>query len=338
MAGVMSITMSRRMGTSSKGFTIVELLIVIVVIAILAAITIVSYNGITNKTKEASVLTSTAQALKKIKAYSIVNNEAAPATLADAGVTDSDGTTYQYTRSGTNGFCITSVKDSKSSYAASSYSYNSGTIVDQPSSVLGACPGHSATGGTIVRNVVPNPSFEVNTFGWNGTNASLATSTVWADSGVRSLRVTNTATTNTGDFRIAGTGLNVIPGELEVGKTYRISARLHMPAAPTGGFGRSPGVLVFISTNGSTWVEYFGPKPPAAAGTYTVSHTVAIPSNATGVIIAFGAASSTASQYFYYDSIMVTEGSTTYTYGDGTSSGWVWSGVPHESPSTGPAL
>lgn len=38
-----------------KGFTIVELLIVVVVIAILATITIVSYNGITNQAKNASV-------------------------------------------------------------------------------------------------------------------------------------------------------------------------------------------------------------------------------------------------------------------------------------------
>ncbi len=35
--------------TKTRGFTIVELLIVIIVIAILAAITIVAYNGITNK-------------------------------------------------------------------------------------------------------------------------------------------------------------------------------------------------------------------------------------------------------------------------------------------------
>lgn len=43
----------KRVGTS--GFTIVELLIVVVVIAVLATITIVSYNGITNSTNDSAV-------------------------------------------------------------------------------------------------------------------------------------------------------------------------------------------------------------------------------------------------------------------------------------------
>ncbi|MDB5165339.1 MAG: Fimbrial protein, partial [Candidatus Saccharibacteria bacterium] len=38
-----------------RGFTIVELLIVIVVIGILAAITIVAYNGIQNRARVSSV-------------------------------------------------------------------------------------------------------------------------------------------------------------------------------------------------------------------------------------------------------------------------------------------
>lgn len=49
---------------AERGFTIVELLIVVVVIAILAAITIVSYNGITNRAN-ASAAASTASALQK---------------------------------------------------------------------------------------------------------------------------------------------------------------------------------------------------------------------------------------------------------------------------------
>lgn len=39
-----------------SGFTIVELLIVVVVIAILAAITIVAYNGIQNRAKKSSAV------------------------------------------------------------------------------------------------------------------------------------------------------------------------------------------------------------------------------------------------------------------------------------------
>ena len=50
--------------TKSQGFTIVELLIVVVVIAILAAITIVSYNGITNRAN-ASAAASLASGFQK---------------------------------------------------------------------------------------------------------------------------------------------------------------------------------------------------------------------------------------------------------------------------------
>ena len=45
--------------TIYNGFTIVELLIVVVVIAILAAITIVSYNGISNRAKSSAVQATT---------------------------------------------------------------------------------------------------------------------------------------------------------------------------------------------------------------------------------------------------------------------------------------
>lgn len=55
--------------TNKKGFTIVELLIVIVVIAILAAITIVAYNGIQNRAKSGQVVTGMNQYIKAIMAY-----------------------------------------------------------------------------------------------------------------------------------------------------------------------------------------------------------------------------------------------------------------------------
>ena len=52
-----------------SGFTVVELLIVIVVIAILAAITVVAYNGIQNRASESAVQSDITQLAKQIKMY-----------------------------------------------------------------------------------------------------------------------------------------------------------------------------------------------------------------------------------------------------------------------------
>ncbi|MDB5162554.1 MAG: hypothetical protein JWO54_210 [Candidatus Saccharibacteria bacterium] len=52
-----------------NGFTIVELLIVVVVIAILAAITIVSYNGITSRANDSAAKAAAATVQKKAELY-----------------------------------------------------------------------------------------------------------------------------------------------------------------------------------------------------------------------------------------------------------------------------
>ena len=61
--------------SNSQGFTIVELLIVVVVIAILAAITIVSYNGITNRANASAAQSSAASVQKKAEAYNAENSQ-----------------------------------------------------------------------------------------------------------------------------------------------------------------------------------------------------------------------------------------------------------------------
>lgn len=81
---------------SEKGFTLVELLIVIVVIAILAAITIVAYNGIQQRAHTTSQKTAAENLAKKVEAYNAVqsayptyNSTAGAITTALNSVSDS---------------------------------------------------------------------------------------------------------------------------------------------------------------------------------------------------------------------------------------------------------
>lgn len=57
-----------------RGFTIVELLIVIVIIAILAAITIVAYNGIQNRANNTSVQADLKNTYNKLLQHQVIND------------------------------------------------------------------------------------------------------------------------------------------------------------------------------------------------------------------------------------------------------------------------
>jgi len=108
------------------GFTIVELLIVIVVIGILAAITILAYNGIQGRARDAAVSSSLTQAASKLALYNVDNNNY-PATLAAVGIQNSSSATYQYTfdNSGTPSYCLVATNGS------SSYSVTNGNVSPQ---------------------------------------------------------------------------------------------------------------------------------------------------------------------------------------------------------------
>lgn len=64
--------MSKSTNLSKRGFTLVELLIVIVVIAILAAISIVAYNGVQNRSKASAAQSLASQVQKKAEIYNTV--------------------------------------------------------------------------------------------------------------------------------------------------------------------------------------------------------------------------------------------------------------------------
>lgn len=69
---------------STQGFTLVELLIVIVVIAILAAITLVAYNGIQAKANDSRRLQDVSDIEKSLLLYKI-NNGSFPASAPNPG-------------------------------------------------------------------------------------------------------------------------------------------------------------------------------------------------------------------------------------------------------------
>jgi len=80
-----------------SGFTIVELLIVIVVIAILAAITIVSYNGITSQARESVRKSDIATWKKQSEVYKVEHDVACPVNYS---------LVYHNDILGTNDFCV----------------------------------------------------------------------------------------------------------------------------------------------------------------------------------------------------------------------------------------
>jgi general secretion pathway protein G len=136
---------------NKNGFTIVELLVVIVVIGILASITIVSFSGISQRATTASLQSDLENASKLLK-MDLVDTGSFPSSTAAAnngdGIPASSGTTYQYTAdnsTSTKAFCITATKSNLSYYS------------NQDSKpIIGGCPGDLVLGSPSLTN----PSFE----------------------------------------------------------------------------------------------------------------------------------------------------------------------------------
>lgn len=83
--------MNLQTNSNQKGFTIVELLIVIVVIGILAAITIVAFNGVQSRAKATSAKATASGVQKKIEAFNAATTSYPTSTTAATMTTELNG-------------------------------------------------------------------------------------------------------------------------------------------------------------------------------------------------------------------------------------------------------
>lgn len=74
------------MDKTTSGFTIVELLIVIVVVAILAAISVVAYNGVQDRANNSIVMSDLEHAARQIQLFAVDNSGAYSVPTSSSGL------------------------------------------------------------------------------------------------------------------------------------------------------------------------------------------------------------------------------------------------------------
>lgn len=289
--------------STSHGFTVVELLIVIVIIAILAVLTIVAFNGMQQRAKESLVKSSLSSANKKLQVYNIENG-AYPTLLSNASVTDSSQVTYQYRVDAALGYCVTATAGNVSMYS-------SGTNQQAAS---GACAGHGANGAQPVTNFALNPGLEGGvTSGW--AYGTISTSIV--KTGTRSIMFTGAATPT-------DTAIYLDNVSVPSAGTYYVSADIYLTGNGASYGNRdgmwSVGPWVMVSYNRSLVNQW---QRIQATGTTT---------GATNLQLRFYPP---AGASIYVDNVMIANAASGYA--DGSTSGWMWNGAANASTSTGSA-
>lgn len=311
----------------NAGFTIVELLIVIIVIGILTAIGVVSYNSVREQANNSVAIAATADAAKVIGKYAITNNIRYPATLSDVGLANNSTTSYQYrvdNAASPRTYCVTVTVGNKSYYVNNS---------TQRTPAAGGCAGHGQNGIAAITNYVTNPSIEVSTAGLTinqaGTTGTTTREVTNAYSGTAHLRwtVSNTITAS-------GVGSYQEVTGLQANMAYRLFVAVRSSAAieyqlvaerrdgANAIVGTSAGSAVTLTPG--AWSALYVDVPPTA-GMASVRFIVSSSSFAwtPGVTVDF-------------DSFILTTGSGQVTFYDGGSPSWIWNGTAGLSTSTGP--
>lgn len=123
--------------TSKQGFTIVELLIVVVVIGILAAISLVAYNGVTRNAAAATLRSDLKNASTQLDIARVQTGNYPTGNRSD--LNRSEGTTLEYSSDGTT-YCL-SASSTKAGLISFHLDSTAGAIEDE------LCNGHTAPAG-----------------------------------------------------------------------------------------------------------------------------------------------------------------------------------------------
>ncbi|MFZ1250092.1 MAG: hypothetical protein WAR37_01430 [Candidatus Microsaccharimonas sp.] len=305
------------------GFTVVELVVVITVIAILAVVVTVSYGSITARSKKEAVkgdLQATSVILKDYKS----DNGTYPASLSSITPQNkSTQTTYTY-----------QYKSAQDSYCLSASGYDTVVNIESNSTTVkdGAC---AALSGVTITNLVKNPSLTGVPTGLTTTGASnsAAISTSGGgDSGAGFLRISMTGsgpsittyplTTSNLSSGLTANTLYTLSGVLKSSKpmTFKVIYKW-VDASSTSRSSES----VIVAASSTSWTRF------------SVTGQFANVSNVSLEISTTSSSTWSNGDWYNIDSLILTTGQTAFDYGDGTSTGWSWSGTANNSASSGPA-
>ena len=307
-----------------SGFTIVELLIVIVVIGILAAITIVSFNGVQNRARLAALqsdLESAAKILETNK-YSVAATSGTEGYPAAASATDFSGLTAAGVKLSSGSSMTTYIVNNATSPANYCLTITNNSLAYSATSKSG-----SSMPGTCVTNLAQNPSAENDINYYQAYNGAPMTSVLaGCYSGSRCISYDISGGANKGlIFQLASpliVGQPYVYSAYAKGVSGLVASTSYRPTNSSSAY-LGEGSAGTVSTLNGSWQRLS-----------TAAVLVSSGSDYGGFQVNIGTASPS---LLYIDALMVTQGTSLYSFGDGNSTGWFWNGTPNSSTSTGPS-